>query len=161
MDRDISNWGWGQLMELPDHLFGRRYGVGCAGILVGAGASFEISRLALPERAAIWEVSVASDLAYDEGGSVSLALGDRVPTVDAEFNVLPSLLPDIGLFVAGVRYIMTTRNCQYNLQHLKLGVDTHGQRLVVRFFQTGLEGRRVMVNLVVSSVPRSIPEWFV
>jgi len=160
MDRDISSWGWGQILELPDHLFGRRYVVGCAVALPGAGAVFEISLAALPERCVIWEWSVVSDIAYSEGGSVALALGDVAPTTEAGFTGLPTLLPDIGLMTWGTRYIMVSRDCQYDLRCLKVGLNTHGQRLVVRFYQAGSSPRRAMVNLVVSSVPRSIPEWY-
>ncbi len=53
---DIRNWPLSQIMQLPDAAFGRRWPVGLAYAFAGAGAEFDISEAALPERFVIWEV---------------------------------------------------------------------------------------------------------
>ena len=158
---DISNWGWGQLLELPDHLFGRRHVVGCFSTITGGVTVFDISETALPEKAVIWEVNIHTTGPSSSIGSVSLALGDHLPVADAEFNAFEQLLPDVG-FVAGTRrdiYVCDT--CCFALKNIKVGISSTGRRLVMRYNQIVGETYLARVELVVSSVPRSLPEWFV
>ena len=161
MNRDISNWGWGQILELPDHLFGRRYCVGCNLGRGGPGNSYAISDMSLPEKMVIWELNLETGGSWDEYNYISLALGDHLPANDAEFDVLEQLFPDIGLRTGTRRDFPVRRNSIFNLSRVKIGVDTAGQRLVGRGETSFFGYTDVQAILVVSSVPRSIPEWFV
>lgn len=161
MNRDISNWGWGQILELPDHLFGRRSVVGCSLFEIGGGTGFDVSMLGLPEKCVIWELRGSYVTSEAGVGIFSIALGDHLPANDAEFNLLETLLPDLGRPVDGRREIAITSGSSFNLAQLKVGVDSGGRRLVVRFLSSVVTLAYCDVSLVVSSVPRSIPEWFV
>ena len=161
MNRDISNWGWGQVLELPDHLFGRRFVTGCSMVLGAAGTVYGISEMGLPERCVIWEMLSTVSASTLQYVNMSLALGDHLPANDAEFDRLEQLFPDMG-YRMGVRrdYYLGTA-AQHALRGLKVGVDTSGGRLVARF-NKAVGGMAIgEVELVVSSVPRSLPEWFV
>lgn len=160
MDRDISNWGWGQLLELPDHLFGRRYCVGCSVAAVLPGTYFDISEMALPEKAVIWCVHAQFASTALGFATVSLALGDQLPANDAEFNQLEQLLPDIGYHVLTRRDFHFGSESPFILCDMKLCVDTHGRRLVMRAMKTLPGSHFIESSIAISSIPRSLPEWF-
>jgi hypothetical protein len=160
MDRNISNWGWGSLLELPDHLFGRRFSVGCYVTIPTGGSGYDVSEMALPEKAVIWEMCICASNASADFGSISMALGDQLPADDAAFNRMEQLFPDLGRSVGTRRDIYVFRNCACSLSRLKVGIDTQGRRLVLRYHQIAGELAFAEVGLVVSSVPRSLPEWF-
>lgn len=160
MDRNISNWGWGQLMELPDHFFGRRFMVGCASLSAGIDVLYDISELALPEKCVIWEVQIGYVAAAAGYGTISLALGDQLPVDDAGFHSHQALFPDIGVQGVGHREIAVGRGGMFNIRRLKVGVDASGRRLIMRFNALSSSISLMEVMLTVSSVPRSLPEWF-
>lgn len=157
---DISSWGWGQLLELPDHLFGRRFCVGCAIQHSTPGLGFDISVTALPEKIVIWEAVTCISALTADFANISLALGDHLPANDAEFDDMEQLFPDLGFLVGRHREIYGFRNCSISFNALKTGVETVGRRLVLRYDQTLGEASLAQVGLVVSAVPRSLPEWF-
>lgn len=161
MDRDISNWGWGQLLELPDHLFGRRFPVGCFAIVGGVGSALNISEMALPEKAVIWGVSLCTTTTAADQGRISMALGDHLPATTAEYDSFEQLLPDLGQRTGVRGDIYVYRNLCLAFRTLKVGIDTQGRRLVMRYQQIGVDLNVGQVSLIISSVPRSLPEWFV
>jgi len=157
---DISSWGWGQLLELPDHLFGRRFSIGCYVTVGTGGTGYDISEMALPEKTVIWEMCICASNASTDFGSISMALGDQLPADDAAFNRYEQLFPDLGFQADTRRDIYVFRNCTCNLVKMKTGINTQGRRLVLRYDQVLGELAFAQVGLVVSSVPRSIPEWY-
>lgn len=161
MDRDISNWGWGQILELPDHLFGRRFSIGCSGVLAAAGTVFDLSELGLPERCVIWELNTRYVADIPGFGNCSLALGDQLPTTDAQFNAMEQLFPDIGTRVDERRDFSISCGAQSALRGLKVGVNAGGRRLVLRYNTFFAAISKMECEIVVSSAPRSLPEWFV
>jgi len=157
---DISRWSMSQVLELPDHLFGRRYAVGCAIHQTLVGSYFDVSEMSLPERCVIWEVRFAVLTKVDDLFGVSIALGDQLPVDDAAFDRFEQLLPDIGYRTGTRRDISLTYRTSFELRGLKIGIETQGRRLVTRFDKVGGAPAFMEVELVVSSVPRSLPEWF-
>jgi len=157
---DISKWGWGQLLELPDHLFGRRYCIGCSVTAIMQGVHFDISETPLPEKSVIWCVHAQHGSTILSIATVSFALGDFLPTVDAEFDQFEQLIPDIGIPVGTRRDIHFGNESPLVLCAMKVGVSTQGRRLVMRAHKTAQGTQPIDAALIVSSVPRSIPEWY-
>ena len=157
---DISNWSMAQIMELPDHLFGRRYMVGCAVYGESMGDAFDISMFGLPERAVIWELRVRLVVLSARMVTLRMALGDQLPANEAEFNALPQLFSDIGYREDGVRVIRVSNLSSMIVTQLRYGIETAGRRLVIAGAFDALADHWLFVDLVVSSIPRSLPEWF-
>lgn len=160
MDRDISNWGWGQIMELPDHLFGRRYSVGCEGNMVFTNTVYDISETGLPEKCVIWELQTILSSATGGHGFVSLALGDQLPANDAEFDSLEQLFPDLGVLAGRRRDFSLSNYARFELRMLRLNKDSQGRRLVMRYSRAVTGVSQLNAVITVSSIPRSLPEWF-
>lgn len=160
MNRDISNWGWGQILELPDHLFGRRSVVAANIGTEGVGEYFDISECGLPEKFVIWDMCASLATTSSSPGEFRLALGDHLPANAAEFIAMETLLPDVGILQNGVRLMAVTLRQGFDIRNLKIGVDSSGRRLVSNFVTPTTAVNHFFVRLVISSVPRSIPEWY-
>lgn len=160
MDRNISNWGDGQIMELPNYLFGRRYAVGCAAVFTIPGTTFQISLQSLPEKCVIWELHVCCSSIVSTAGNVSLALGDQLPANPSAFARYEQLFPDIGVLDHPIRDIYYSSDTGLSLTRLRTLVHPGGRRLVCQITNLVATASYIDVILVVSSVPRSLPEWF-
>lgn len=155
----IDNWGMGQVLELPDHLLGRRYLVSCSVLGGDNDAAWDISEIAFPEMCVIWEVRLYSVLTGADIDSIRVAIGDQLPTSTAMVDALEPLLPGFGAQGPDPRVISLSLNGHCDLTRLRFGLRTAGRRLVLEV--TGASGKtpRVQCGVVVSSVPKEIPEW--
>lgn len=160
MNRDISNWGWGQILELPDHLFGRRFVVAANAFSTAIGEYFAISDMGLPEKIVVWSVRVMATSVWSTPVQFRLCLGDHLPANAAEFIPMESLFPDVGVLAGGVRLSWVSRYQTFEMNGLKMGVDTAGRRLVTNSISLTTEDLLLQAVVVVSSVPRSIPECY-
>lgn len=158
---DISNWSWGQILELPRHLLGRRFPIGCSAFAVGLGEEYDISEMGLPERCVIHELLVTYAAEAVNFGNCSLALGDVLPTTDDEFNGMEQLFKDVGLRTGLRRDITAGMATEISLRNLKIGVNAGGRRLIMRYGAIFSGVTKMDAVITVSSVPRSLPEWFV
>lgn len=155
----IGNWGIGQVLELPDHLFGRRYLVSCSVVGGDGAAAWDIAEIAFPEKAVIWEVRAWSSSAGVDIGSIRLALGDQLPTSVAMVTALEPLLPGLGVQGADPRAINPGVDGGFDLNRIRIPIAASGRRLVLEV--TGATGKTplVTVGVIVSSVPKEIPAW--
>ena len=157
---DIRNWSLGQIMELPDHLFGRRFIISCYVAQGAPGSAFDISEIALPEICVIWEVGWFMLLAGGAGDGLRLALGDQLPATAAQFMLLDPLIHGFGIQGPEPRLI-SPRNCLGPVvtNQLRLPVQAAGRRLVLQGFAT-TGPAYIQAWVIVSSVPKEIPDWF-
>jgi len=156
---DITNWGIGRIMQLPDHLFGRKYVIGCGGILSGAGNIFPISSVALPEWTVIWELRVWGYFSASGLHGIKFALGDQVPADADSFLRFEQLFADVGYGAGTPKDLYLDLNGSINITGLRMPVHTAGRRLVMEMTNIGAETILINSAMIISGIPREIPEW--
>lgn len=155
---NVRDWPLGQIMQLPDCCFGRRFTVSCSPPVAGPAAVWDISEVALPEVFVIWELSIVPSMANLETCWFRLALGDQLPANAAQMLALPPLFMGMGLPGPEPRQISLGWSNYIHLSRLKVPVSAMGRRLVVEAFPTvGVVGTGE-VSIVVSSIPREVPD---
>ena len=155
----IDNWGMGAKMMLPDELFGRRFLVSCTVEGGSEAAAWDMSEIAFPEHAVIWEFRVFSELTAADLISVRVALGDQLPTSQAMMTALEPLVAGLGAQGPDPRIMGLSLDGRLEFTQLRFGMASAGRKLVLEVM--GAQGKtpRVTVGVVVSSVPREVPEW--
>lgn len=155
----IDNWGLGQIMQLPDNLFGRQFAV-CCHVEADAGVrGWDISEVGLPERCVIWQFVIRGTFRRASADTVRVALGDQLPAAAAEMDRLEPLISGLGAQGAGPRVIALDAEGSVVDLRLRMAVAAMGRRLVVELNAAATDGSMVDVHLVVSGVPKEIPEW--
>ena len=158
---DIRHWGLNKIMQLPDCCFGRRFMVSCALDIGAAQREYDISEVALPETCVIWELVIDGSGSFGDRGIVRIALGDQLPTAVAMFNELDPLFMGLGLQGAEPRPLELNGGEVLSFRMLRMPVAAAGRRLVIE----GITGEtitcRVFVGIVVSGVPKEVPDWLV
>lgn len=157
----IDNWPMERIMQLPDWCFGRRWMVGVRANITSAAAHFDICEFAFPERAVVWEINIHQAYYTTSSSEVCLALGDHLPANAAEFAELPLLFPGAispsgqrGAFICTYLYVN-------RVSHLRKIVEAHGNRLVGSFVRIVGDTEFLAGNVVISSVPREVPDWLI
>jgi len=156
---DIRGWGIGRIMQLPDFCFGRRYLVSCALDMEAAQRAWDISEVAFPDMAVIWEIGVGGMAGWQDAITVRLALGDRLPATVAEMNALDPLVFGLGLQGAEPRDIRVRGFGRGALLRLRTPVAAQGRRLVIEGETEEAIAGSVLVTVTVSGVPREVPDW--
>jgi len=158
---DISNWGIGRIMQLPDYCFGRRFLVSCTVQGGDAAAAWDISEVALPERCVIWEMRAFCDSTGVDLTSWRMALGDQLPATTAIMDGLEPLINGLGIQGPGPRAIDMSFEGKLIWNRLRQNINAASRRLIIE--ATGALGKTpiVTVGIVVSGVPRSIPDMIV
>lgn len=156
---DTSQWGDGQLMQLPDWCFGRRWPI-TGGATITAGLyGWVLHPSRLPERMVVWSafacVRLASWATVSVGFKLSDTLAVDLPTFQAQESIFKELYgPHIGeseLITGGIGTIS-----RINMRHL---VRTTSRRLSIGFYNPLGTNANVQAGIVISSVPRSVPDW--
>lgn len=158
---DIRNWPFDQIMQLPDHCFGRKFP-----IILGIRSTdvlnhYLISEIGLPEACVLWEIwfnSIGGDGAFlgNVPGTISLALGDRLPATDAEFNALETLFPEVDEILTGARTIRAPLSLK-----LRKPYRVSGRRVVARWLALQEDRIDMVLGLVFSSIPKEVPDWLI
>jgi len=158
---NISNWPFDKIMSLPDYVFGRRFLISCMLYQPTEGTFWDISEIAFPETAVIWELHLYVSGSPGLAEGMRIALGDQVPTGVPQMDSLEPVFNGLGLQGAGPRLIPTGKYRSFEMRRLKLPVRTSGRRLVVEFSYSGTGPVFCDVMLTVSGVPREIPDCLV
>jgi len=158
---NIRDWPMDQIMQLPDNLFGRRFGVFVALETESGVTEWDISELSLPNRCVIWELvySPIKSPAYLE--TFRLAWGDQLPTTTAEMDLLEPAFHGLGLQGAEPRTITVDIDVLVHLDRLRMPVETAGRRLVLEAAPAADKSGKIQVGIVVSSVPTEVPDWLI
>lgn len=155
---DIRNWPMNQIMQLPDHCFGRRWPIGVNAYSSATTEGWDISEVALPEQCVIWELSGWIGYSLQQIETFRLALGDQLPTTTAEMDRLEPLFNGLGRTEAGPRRIEAGRLTTFFIMNLRMPVMSSGRRLVLEVVSSGTGVGRLQVAVVVSSIPREVPD---
>lgn len=158
---NISKQTIDEVMQMPDHFFGRRWPVGLFAGGVGAGTYYDISELALPERCVLWEVIWWNTSEWVPGDSFRLALGDQLPANVGMMNNLEPLLRDVGIPGPEPRFITCTAFSVSSRLRMRKPIISSGRRVVLEC-SAGVSGiKSIQVVLIFSTIPRTIPDWLV
>jgi len=148
-------------MQLPDWCFGRRWPIGVAAIIPAAAAVFDITEFALPDKMVVWEV--IANFRYQSAAEVefNLALGNHLPANDAEFNQLELLMPGIISPFGNRGAFETSYLFAYQSFKMRLAIESTARNLVGRFIRRVGNAEAATCNVIISSVPREVPDWLV
>lgn len=155
---DIQNWGIGRIMQLPDYCFGRRFLVSCTVTGGDAAAAWDISEIALPEQCVLWEIRAFCDSAAVDITSFRLALGDQLPVTTAIMDGLEPLINGLGAQGPGPRAIVPSLDGRMQWNKFRQNIASASRRLILEATGAATKTPTIMVGIVVSGVPRSIPD---
>lgn len=158
---NVQNWGIGRIMELPDWCFGRRFVVGCTLNQGPATDTWDISEVALPEMCVVWELHILATGTFNEWLYLGIALGDQLPTNLAMFDALDPLFMGLGEQGREPRRIRVDIQRTKHLDRLRMPVAANGRRLVIEGRTEEQVSAGVQVEIVVSGVPKEVPDWLV
>lgn len=155
---DIRNWSLDQVMQLPDHCFGRRWPIVLIKTALGPGVAWDISDMALPEQCVIWEVFwwINADEFMDY--LIDMRLGDHLPAAAGEFIVMEPLFRDFGLHTNNGYSIVPAWNGAFYRLSVRMPIAAAGRRLVVQFYNTLSGSVYGGAGIVISSIPKEVPD---
>lgn len=156
---DISDWTDTQILQLPDHVFGKRYWISTYGEKTITGVSLFISADALPSKAIVWALLIN---VYRSDGLVAfigLRLGDTLPANLTAFKALDKLFPGWGDDTKDRE--LTVEKPEYmHLNNLRVFVDSGGKKLCTSVWvPDGVATAYEEVGILVSAVPTEIHSW--
>jgi len=158
---DVSKWPLDEIMQLPDHAFGRRWIVSVGRSGLSNNILYDISEAGLPERFVVWEIMWCGDGEILFVVSMALGLSDYLPTTDVEFWAFPRLISDLGIDINGNRMLFIRSEQSWRRMTLRQPVASGGRRLVGRFAETATKTAAAMIAITISSLPREVPDWLI
>ena len=162
---NIQNWGIGQILQLPDHAFGRQYPIWVARISASGGAGRDISEIGFPNVAVVWGFGWWVWTPYTEANKaearIKLGLANDLPATAAAMDRLQPLFPGLGDHGAALRDIYIGDAGSSMWIPMRTVLNAQGQKLVIEVDAASNTDVRVMVCVVVSSVPREVPDWMI
>jgi len=155
---NLRNWSMDQILMLPDHCLSRRFSVFASSLVGPSATGWDISELALPDRAIIHEFVIWTAGTFGKFAEMRLALGDQLLTATAEMNRLEPLFSGLGVQGAEPRTLTVGGNMAYHLNRLKMFVPAQGRRLVLEVTTSTGVDIHVTAGIVVSAVPTEVPD---
>lgn len=157
----IEHWSINRVLRLPDWMFGRRFEIGVSFLIEQEQIYYDICEIPLPNLCVIWELSIWVPDGISSDSFLRLALGDHLPGAQTEFEVMEPVFQSIGSPTVGPRRIWLSSAGQWGVNTLRKVIEPQGRRLVGEVENNGSGTGNVMAILIVSSIPREIPEWMV
>ena len=148
-----------EAMSLPDWAFGQRFPISTGAFATESGNVFDISNDTLPDICVVWEVVVLTALSAGNNMRIYFKMGDYLPTGVVQFNALPDIFKGLAFLVGNVQMIGLLDSVGYYRMQIKKLWRPQGQRLVNRFEFVGSSTGVCQVNMVISTVPKRMPEW--
>lgn len=155
---DISQWGIGQIMQLPDWCFGSRWPIGLGIETSAPAAFFAISDAALPEWCVIWELRGLCEGVEDTTIEFTYALHDALPATGAIFDSGELLFPHLVTRTGRRSAIMVAGGNSDMRITMRQPVHAIGRRLCCRFQRKNLTPLGGETQIIISAVPRSVPD---
>lgn len=157
---NIQNWPHDRILQLPLGSYGRKFPVAVAALSAAADYYYGISQLALPEKCILWELFVATETRDVSTTQIRLALGDQLPTTNAQFMALEPFLYGFGFPGPDPKQFYVAGSTPVVLRQMKLPIMTAGRKLVMEIYASAGD-LPVMAVAVVSSLPTEAPDWLV
>lgn len=158
---DIRNWGLGQIMQLPDSCFGRRWLV-ITSRDIGTDATDEwLVNQPLPDRLVLWHISVGGLIPVAVRSWFKFALGDHEPANDAEFDAFQRLFPgDLDNTIEEGAILLG--NIKPGELRCRMPLDVAGRRFAVQVNNKHESAiMHLRIAFTISSIPTEAPDWLV
>ena len=156
---DISKWPIDKIMQLPDHCFGRKFVVSCAIRVVPEATVWDISEIALPNVFVLWQLQIYPYGFTTADSRLRIALGDKLPTSETTMNGYIPLISDLGMGGTKPRRIYLFQRTGTFILFMRMPISAQGKRLVIEGHAEADANANVSVQIVVSAIPKEIPEW--
>lgn len=158
---DISKWPMSDVMQLPDHCFGRRYWVGEYMGGVDGAVDIKIGSDELPKTFVVWGVLISCrSPSCTEAIRLTIRLCDALAAFTADAKLYDRLLKDIS--VSNILYEFYVNANDVNW------VGCERQLVQQSFRRLGLVSNgdasntyEMTVGVLISEVPRNVPDWLV
>jgi len=157
----IDNWPMERIMRLPDWCFGRKWAMGEALTVDPEATGFVISQDGLPEVCVIWEVWGQISAPTWGIGSVEFRIGNQLPANLAEFRQLEPLFGPVGEIGIVRSTFITGSMGDFRVLGIKQKVEAGGRNLVMRMEQRSTTAGIIQAGIVVSSIPKEVPDWLI
>ena len=155
---DIRNWGLDKVMSLPDSMFGRKWPISVSSNIHTEGTDYDIAEIPLPDQAVIWHLSIQHEATLTASSIISLALGDVLPTTDAQFYAYEPVFSSLGTYLAGNRIFGMQGGSGGLKIPMRHPIRPQGRRLVGRFEIPGNYVGTQYAIIVISSLPKEVPD---
>jgi len=155
----IDNWPMDRIMRLPDWCFGRRWWVGVYCGEVGGGVAYFMAEENLPDKFVVWSVLINSrQPLVSEALRVTMRLGDHIPLSAAEAITMERVMK--GVSTPTIVYeLFCAPNCNTYIQDLRHLIESAGRKLCVVSNGDQVHPYQVTVGMMITSVPREVPDW--
>lgn len=155
---DVSRWGLGRIMQLPDHCFGRRWPIRLKVKGKVAADDYVISMHGLPDVCVVWELQVFHTHDTIFLSFCHIRLGDEIPGTWNQFIELERLFPR-PVVAGGLADCITTPGWTTSrILSLRMPVHAQGRRIILGVERGVASGVTLEATIVVSSVPREVPD---
>ncbi len=157
---DISKWPLERIMQLPEDCFGTRFTMFFSKALQAGNTLFELSKLGLPNRCVLYEISFGVDFLgpsnRDKTAELSLSLASRVPVDNTAFRKLEPLWTGVN----EVSSLMSIIRSPMFLSRMRMPIPAQGRHVVTRVRNIGAVDILFSVGLVFSSIPNEVPDYY-
>jgi len=151
--------GVGEIMMMPDHVFGRRWWI-TAAWEGGLGFTWGKSHEPLPEYGVVWGVKFYSPWSESVLTIVTLRFGDQLPLVAATFEAMELAFSEIAASPALLSSALTVGTTGGLWFPMRKPVAGSGRCVVAQALQSGADAIAHQVGVLVSSFPRGgVPGW--
>ena len=158
---DIRDWPLDRIMQLPEWCFGRKFPVCCAAVAPVDTVVWDISEVGLPEMCVLWQANIDGYVFDGAASRMRIALGDQLPTTTAMMDALDPLINGMGMQGPGPRQIGSVDTRGPLCMDMKMPISAGGRRLVVEVTAAGTKAASVNVVLIVSTIPKEVPDWLI
>ena len=156
---DISKWPLSEIMQLPDHCFGKRWLVITNRRVLPAAVDEWISDTPLPNRFVLWSITIWGVQALNVNYWFKIALGDQDPTTSAIFATFTPLFDgDLENDIQAGAIFNQYGSTLYLT--MRRPIEAMGKRFAVQFNNVDATlSKCVAIAFEVSAIPDEVPDW--
>lgn len=156
---DIRDWPLDQIMQLPDHCFGRRWPIVTSRNIAPTIIDEWLVKTSVPDKCVLWELSATSAPLTTLGAYCKFALGDHEPANDAEFNAFERIIQGDLDNATMEGAIYADRYCSLTIRMKNLLLP-QGRRFAVQAHNPHATTTvPVTFFFIISSIPTEVPDW--
>lgn len=157
---DISKWPMEKIMQLPRCVFGRSYIVSCSAYVTNNNTAWDMSEISFPPIGVIWQIMFFCHVASTWDGRFRVAIGSQVPTSIVMMDLNEEFIIGYGRQGTKPRRIFSYQYLGEEKYDVRQIIHAQGKKLILEVFAPTDKETRVRVGVVVTGIPKELPEWF-
>lgn len=158
---DITSWGVGKIAQLPDHAFGQKWQVITQHRIAVETTVVWMAKQSIPDKIMLWGITASGFRGPNIQNGYKFAMADQEPADETAFNLGQRIFKgDLDSdTVEGL--ISTSTSVEMEIK-TRIILEPGGRRFTqyVRNGHATTESN-ITIQYLISSIPRSIPEWLV